>query len=68
MAAAAPLTPPCPVDVLNEAGARQWTDSKGQWVISIPRRNDRPSVQWALREMSKSAGELPCVLWVKRRE
>lgn len=60
--------PPRSEQILDDAAARQWRDEKGNWFISIPRNNDRPSVQWALREMAEAAGKNPCVLWVKRRE
>jgi len=57
-----------PSSILDVYGARQWREDDGTWVISIPRRNDKPIVQWALKQVAEAAGKLPQVLWVTRKE
>lgn len=54
------------IRILDDAGARQWIDKDGVWLIAIPRNNDKPRVQWALRDVEAAAGKNCCVLWVKR--
>jgi hypothetical protein len=57
-----------PTSILDVYGARQWREEDGTWVISIPRQNDKPIVQWALKQAAKEADKLPQLLWVKRKE
>lgn len=55
-----------PVVILDAAGARQYHDAHKHWVISIPRQNDRPSVQWAIAKLEESGGERAFVVWRKQ--
>lgn len=57
-----------PSSILDAYHARQWREEDGTWVISIPRDNDKPIVRLALKRLAESAGKLPQVLWVKRKE
>ena len=59
---------PDSVEILDRAGARQWKDKDGVWIISLPRKNDRQMVQWAIRDLAAAAGVEPCVLWVRREK
>jgi hypothetical protein len=58
-----PSTPPEPVAILDAAGARQYHDHRRQWIISIPRQNERPSVHWAIQQLEADAGEQAFVVW-----
>jgi len=57
-----------PSSILDAYGARQWRERDGTWVIAIPRRNDKPIVQLALKRLAEAADKLPQVLWVRRTE
>lgn len=56
------------LDLLNRIGARQWRNTEGEWLISIPRQHARLRVTVAIETLEKECGRNACVLWVKRRE
>lgn len=60
--------PPCPIAILDAAEARQWRDEDGNWLISIPRQNDRPSVAWAIEQLEKAAEKHACVIWTRPKQ
>ena len=59
------MSQPCPIDILNRCGARSHHAADGTWLIIVDRRERRPSVEWAIDQLEKSAGKTACVLWIK---
>lgn len=54
------------VAILNDAGARQYHNRHGEWVIEVPAQNDRPAVRWAIQDLAKTSGLEPHVVLVRK--